>query len=114
MTTVVRVCTALTIVGTLSACAAGGGAKPATTPTARAGPDTTKKDVPWKPWAEVTKDARQLTGLFTAYVTGENVYLELKPGEYDRDCLRVTQLSRGRGGFGFDGGTDMRSDLSRF
>ena len=114
MTTVVRVCAALTIVGTLSACAAGGGAKPATTPTARVGPDTTKKDVPWKPWAEVTKDARQLTGLFTAYVKRDNVYLDLKPGQFDKDFLLVTQLSRGLGDFGFDGGTDMRSDLIRF
>ena len=84
MTTAVRLCTALTLVATLSACAAGGGAKPATTPTARAASDTAKKDVPWKPWAEVTKDTRQLTGLFTAYLNKkDNVYLDLKPGDFD-------------------------------
>src|SRR5574342_1125421 len=111
MTTVVRVCTALTLVGTLSACVAGGGAKPATTPTARVGADTTKKDVPWKPWTEVTKDTRQRTGLFTAYLKRDNVYLDLKPGEFDKDFLLVTQRSRGLVGVGFDGGIDVRSDL---
>jgi len=37
---------------------AGGGPKP----------DSAKKDLPWKPFAEVTKDARVQTGLFTVYL----------------------------------------------
>src|SRR5207248_5553616 len=35
-------------------------------------PDSAKKDLPWKPFAEVTKDARVQTGLFTAYLKRES------------------------------------------
>src|SRR5919106_40542 len=77
-------------------------------------PDTTKKDIPWKPWPEVTKDARTLTGLFTAYLKRENVYLALKAEHFDRDFLLVTQLSQGVGDYGIDGGSSMRTDLVRF
>lgn len=101
-----------TMVTTLLAACASGAAKPATTPTAQA--DTSKKDIPWKPWAEVTKDAQQLHGLFTAYLKRDNVYLDLKPDQFDQDLLLVTELSQGLGDFGLDGGTDMRSDLVRF
>ena len=77
-------------------------------------PDTSKKDLPWKPWAEVTKDARTVTGLFTAYLKRENVFLVLKPDQLERDFLLVTQLSQGVGDFGIDGGSSMRTDLVRF
>jgi hypothetical protein len=70
--------------------------------------------VPWKPWAEVTKDAQVHRGLFTAYLKRDNVYLVLKPEQLDRDYLLVTQLSQGVGDFGIDGGSSMRSDLVRF
>ncbi len=110
MTTVVRRCSLVVLAIGLGACAHA--AKPATSPTAHA--DTTKKDLPWKPWAEVTKDARPLQGLFTAYLKRDNVYLDLKPDQFDRDFLLVTELSQGLGDFGLDGGTDLRSDLIRF
>jgi len=85
--------------------------------TAQASPaarDTSKKDEPWKPWAEVTKDARAASGMFTAYLKRDHVYLALAPDQFDRDYLLVTQLSQGIGDFGFDGGSSMRSDLVRF
>ena len=110
MSPFVRRCTAIVLAAGLAGCAHA--AKPATGPTAQA--DTAKKDLPWKPWAEVTKDARQLQGLFTAYLKRDNVYLDLKPGQFDRDFLLVTQLAQGLGDFGLDGGTDLRSDLIRF
>ncbi len=77
-------------------------------------PDTSKKDVPWKPFAEVTKDARVQTGLFTAYLKRESAFLALQPEQLDRDYLMVTELSQGIGEFGIDGGSDVRSDLVRF
>ncbi len=110
MTTVVRLWSAALLATGLAACAHR--VNPGTSPTARA--DTTKKDVPWKPWAEVTKDARELHGLFTAFLKRDNVYLDLRPDQFDKDFLLVTELSQGLGDYGFDGGTDLRSDLVRF
>src|SRR2546425_6744793 len=77
-------------------------------------PDSAKKDLPWKPFAEVTKDARVQTGLFTVYLKRESAYLTLKPEQLDRDYLMVTELSQGIGELGIDGGSDVRSDLIRF
>jgi Met-zincin/Domain of unknown function (DUF5117)/Domain of unknown function (DUF5118) len=77
-------------------------------------PDTGRKDIPWKPFAEVTKDTRVVSGLFTAYLKHENVYLSLRPDQFDRDFLMVTELSQGIGEFELDGGSDLRSDLIRF
>ena len=77
-------------------------------------PDSTKKDLPWKPFAEVTKDARVQAGLFTAYLKRESAYLALKPEQFDHDYLMVTELSQGIGELGIDGGSDVRSDLIRF
>jgi hypothetical protein len=85
----------------------GGGA------AAAARPDTGKPELPWKPWKDVTKDTRVASGLFTAYLKRENVYLALKPEQFDRDYLMVTELSEGIGTF-LDAGTDLRSDLIRF
>src|SRR2546422_10201731 len=52
--------------------------QPAAAPAPGGGPkpDSAKKDLPWKPFAEVTKDARVLTGMFTAYLKRENVRSE--------------------------------------
>src|SRR5439155_5924179 len=77
-------------------------------------PDNAKRDLPWKPFAEVTKDARVQTGLFTAYLKRESAYLALKPEQFDHDYLMVTELSQGIGELGIDGGSDVRSDLIRF
>ena len=96
---------------TVAACATGK-ARPATTPTTQA--DTGKKDLPWKPWPEVTKDAQQLRGLFSAYIKRDNVYLAIRPEQFDHDLLLVTELAQGLGDFGLDGGTELRSDLIRF
>src|SRR2546426_2088549 len=73
--------------------------QPAAVPAPGAGPkpDSAKKDLPWKPFAEVTKDARVLSGMFTTYLTRANVYLALKPEQLDRHYLMVTELSQGIG-----------------
>jgi hypothetical protein len=99
------------------ACAGRGGtagAAPTTAQRDSAKADSAKKDLPWKPWKDVVKDARVATGMFTAYLKRDNVYLEIQPAQFDRDYLLVTQLSQGIGDFGFDGGSSMRSDLVRF
>ncbi|HEX5387276.1 MAG TPA: zinc-dependent metalloprotease [Gemmatimonadales bacterium] len=72
------------------------------------------KDVPWKPFGEVTRNAEVETGLFTAYVRRDQVLLGIKPSQFDRDFLLVTQVGQGIGDAGLDGGTSLRSDLVRF
>src|SRR5919204_302244 len=89
---------------------------PATASAAPSGPkaDSAKKDVPWKPFAEVTKDATVSNGLFTVYQKRENAYLALKPEQLDHDFLMVTELSQGIGENGLDGGRGLCSALMRF
>jgi hypothetical protein len=72
------------------------------------------KDVPWKPFNDVTKNAQVSNGLFTSYVKRDEFYLGVKPAQFDRDYLLVTQISQGIGEAGLDGGASLRSDLVRF
>ncbi|MGH7612935.1 MAG: zinc-dependent metalloprotease [Gemmatimonadales bacterium] len=111
MPSMCRLAAAAAAAVSLAACASGA-ARPATAPTAQA--DTSKKDLPWKPWAEVTKDAQQLRGLFTGYLKRDNAYLAIKPDQFDRDYLLVAQLAQGLGDYGLDGGSSLRSDLVQF
>src|SRR5437773_12257845 len=87
---------------------------PAAAPGGGPMPDSAKRDLAWKPFAAVTKDARVQTGLFTAYLKPESAYLVLRPEQFDHDYLMVTELSQGIGELGIDGGSDVRSDLIRF
>src|SRR3989454_8766323 len=82
---VVAACT-IRVIQPAAAPAPGGGPKP----------DSAKKDLPWKPFAEVTKDARVLTGMFTAYLKRENVYLALKPEQLRSEERRVGKECRSR------------------
>jgi hypothetical protein len=72
------------------------------------------KDVPWKSFNDVTKNAQVNAGLFTTYVKRDEFYVGIKPAQFDRDYLFVTQLSQGIGDAGLDGGASLRSDLIRF
>ena len=76
--------------------------------------DNGYKDGPWKSFSDVTKEAEVRTGMFTLYLKREKAYLSLTPAQLDRDYLLVTQLSRGIGELGLDGGSSIRSDLVRF
>src|SRR5207245_11386875 len=61
---------------------------PAATPGGGGGgpkPDSAKKDLPWKPFAEVTTAARVQTGLFTVYLKRASAYLALTPEQLDHD-----------------------------
>lgn len=77
-------------------------------------PERDRKDVPWRSFSDVTKNARVRNGLFTLYVKRDNTYLSLAPAQLDHDYLLVTQLSQGIGELGVDGGSSVRSDLVRF
>ncbi|HEX2250084.1 MAG TPA: zinc-dependent metalloprotease [Gemmatimonadales bacterium] len=77
-------------------------------------PERDRKDVPWKSFSEVTKNAKVQQGLFTMYSKRDNTYISLAPNQLDRDYLLVTQLSQGIGELGIDGGSSVRSDLIRF
>ena len=110
-------CLAAVAAGVLSlACAGRSGTGTAGAAPSAARADSAKADSgkPWKPWKDVVKDAREASGLFTAYLKRDNVYLAIQPAQFDHDYLLVTQLSQGIGDFGFDGGSSMRSDLVRF
>jgi hypothetical protein len=72
------------------------------------------EDGPWKSFSDVTKGAEVRTGIFTLYLKRDKAYLALAPTQLDRDYLLVTQLSRGIGDLGLDGGSSVRSDLIRF
>ncbi|MEO7136722.1 MAG: DUF5118 domain-containing protein, partial [Gemmatimonadales bacterium] len=72
------------------------------------------QDGPWKSFSDVTKGAEIRHGIFTLYLKRDKAYLALAPAQLDRDYLLVTQLSRGIGELGLDGGTSIRSDLVRF
>jgi hypothetical protein len=72
------------------------------------------KDGPWKSFSEVTKGAEVRNGIFTLYLKRDKTLLSLTPAQLGRDYLLVTQLSRGIGELGLDGGSSIRSDLVRF
>lgn len=72
------------------------------------------KGDPWKSYSEVTRNSEVGTGIFTVYYKRNSIYLSLSPNQLDRDYLLVTQISRGIGELGLDGGASVRSDLIRF
>jgi Met-zincin/Domain of unknown function (DUF5117)/Domain of unknown function (DUF5118) len=72
------------------------------------------KDAPWKSYSEVTRGSEVGSGIFTVYYKRDHIYLSLSRSQLDRDYLLVTQISRGIGELGLDGGASLRSDLIRF
>jgi hypothetical protein len=72
------------------------------------------EDGPWKSFSDVTKGAEIRRGIFTLYLKRDKAYLALTPAQLGREYLLVTQLSRGIGELGLDGGTSIRSDLVSF
>ena len=76
--------------------------------------DDRSKDAPWRSFSEVTRTARLVPGLFTGYLKRRGLLIGIRPDQFDRDFLLVTQLSQGIGEAGLDGGASLRSDLVRF
>jgi hypothetical protein len=82
--------------------------KPAPAPAAeparpQAPPADTKKPEtpPEKPFAELIKDAKAFTGLFTLYQTDDKLYLELGPDQLDRTYMLSVTCESGIGERGF-------------
>lgn len=65
------------------------------------GKDKDKQPEKEKPFADVVKDAKTISGLFTVYRTDDNVYLEIGPEQFDRTYYLALTLSSGLGERGF-------------
>ena len=63
-------------------------------------------------FADVSKDARELPGLFRMWQKDDKVWLEVEPGQFDQLFYFSTNLDQGLGENGFYGGS-MSSSLSR-
>ena len=75
---------------------------PAGTTKPPAAPDTSKPTPPpEKPFAELIKDAKAISGLFTLYQTEEKVYLELGADQLDRTYMLSVTCESGIGERGF-------------
>ena len=69
---------------------------------------------PARDQTQLTQASRTGHGIFRVFYQRDSVYLALAPAQLDRDFLLVTQVSRGIGELGLDGGASVRSDLIRF
>jgi hypothetical protein len=75
--------------------ASSGGTPTATTPPGGPSVSSEKKD-PFKPWDEVLKDSKPVTGFIKAHQKRDNtLYLELRPDQLDHDFGMVLHLSKG-------------------
>jgi hypothetical protein len=63
-------------------------------------------------FADVSKDARELPGLFRMWQKDDKVWLEIEPAQFDQPYFFSTNLDQGLGENGFYGGS-MSSSLSR-
>jgi hypothetical protein len=79
-------------------------AAPGAAPPAAANPGAPR------PFAEVIKDARQISGLFTLWQKDEKVWLELKPSDFNQPLFLSPKLKTGIGEPRFFGGL-MGDDL---
>jgi hypothetical protein len=63
-------------------------------------------------FADVSKDAKELPGLFHVWQKDDKVWLEIEPAQFDQPFFFSTNLDQGLGESGFYGGS-MSSSLSR-
>ena len=63
-------------------------------------------------FADVSKDAKELPGLFRMWQKDDKVWLEIEPSQFDQRVFFSTNLDQGLGENGFYGGS-MSSSLSR-
>jgi len=63
-------------------------------------------------FAEVSKDAKELTGLIRVWQKDDKVWLEIEPGQFDHPYFFSTNMDQGLGENGFFAGS-MSSSLSR-
>ena len=65
-----------------------------------------------RPFAEVSRDAKEMTGLFHLWQKDDKVWLEIGPEQFDHAYFFSTNLDQGLGESGFLAGS-MSSSLSR-
>ncbi|HEY5307513.1 MAG TPA: DUF5117 domain-containing protein, partial [Casimicrobiaceae bacterium] len=63
-------------------------------------------------FADVSRDAREIPGLFRLWQKDDKVWLEIEPGQFDQPYFFSTNLDQGLGENGFFSGS-MSSSLSR-
>jgi hypothetical protein len=89
-----RACLAKTAIGWLSlALGVSAYSQPQASPPPAAPPS--KPPSKFKEFSEVTKDTIRYEGLFTLYKTNEQVYAEIKPGQFDQPLLAPIAIARG-------------------
>ena len=79
---------------------------PGSTPAPAAAPSALKS------FADVSRDAKELTGLFRLWQKDDKVWLEIEPGQFDQPFFFSTNLDQGLGETNFLAGS-MSSSLSR-
>jgi hypothetical protein len=87
------------------------GGKPGAAEAAAAGAD---KDKPYGDWNKLTKDAEVKQGWFTLYRKRENLYMEIRPEQLDREFLGIFSFSRGIGSHFVLGGLPLNDRLLEF
>lgn len=86
----------------------------AATATAAAAAAAAKKDNPFKPWADVTKDTKAQKGLFTVHMKRDlTMYLEVQPSQLNMDFGFISHYSKGTGVFNIHDGLAL-SDTRMF
>ena len=102
----------------VSAPAAPGAAPPASAPTVAAAAAAAQAAAAaaqsQKPFAEVTKDAKEHPGLFPIWTKDDKVWIELKPDQFDTPYFFSVNLSRGLGEKMIFGGLMGRSHIVEF
>jgi hypothetical protein len=102
----------------VSAPAAPGAAPPASAPTVAAAAAAAQAAAAaaqsQKPFADVTKDAKEHPGLFPLWTKDDKVWIELKPDQFDTPYFFSVNLSRGLGEKMIFGGLMGRSHIVEF
>src|SRR5262245_27738372 len=71
-------------------------------------------DKPYTDWKKVTKDAEVKKGYFNLYSKRENLYMEIRPDQFDKPVLSIFSLAKGIGQNGVIGGLPVNDRLLEF
>ena len=70
------------------------------------GPGRKSSATKFKDFNEVTKDAEKIDGLFTLHKTGDHLYAEIRPNQFDQSLLVPVTIARGMANAGMPVGDD--------
>jgi len=71
-------------------------------------------DKPYGDWKKLTKDAEVIKGWFTLYRKRENLYMEIRPDQLDKEFLGIFSFARGIGSNFVLGGLPLNDRLLEF